>query len=202
MSTSTYIDMVGKIFWAKVYEPDMAFGSSNYKIDFQPDNDADWEKFNKSGIQKKVNEDERGRYFQLVRPAYKLIKGAVVNFTSPIIYDKEGKVIVDWISKETGKRIYSYDLKDKENVERRGTPVTIGNGSTVRVTVNVFDTIKGKGHRLDAIKILDLIEFKRDPNVLPALSTMYTPLDIPKDDLSKDEIPFGKKDDKKSELPW
>ena len=35
----------------------------------------------------------------------------------------------------------------------------VGNGSTVEVDVVVYDTMKGKGHRLEAVKVLDLVEY-------------------------------------------
>lgn len=37
----------------------------------------------------------------------------------------------------------------------------VGNGSTVEVDVVVYDTIKGKGHRLEAVKVLNLVEYVR-----------------------------------------
>lgn len=167
--------MTGKAYWCKIYEPDVAFGASNYKMDFAPD-EASMKKFKDSGIQKTIKEDERGKYFQLVRPDFKLMKGAVVTFTGPIVEDKEGKVIVDYVNKETEKRVYSYDAKDKDKVIRRGTPISIGNGSTVEVRVAVYDTFKGKGHRLEAIKVLDLIEFIRDDK-LPEMSDLVKQAD-------------------------
>lgn len=197
------IKLTGTIYWAKVYEPDSAFGAENYKFDFYPETEEDWKKFNDSGIQKKVKENEHGKFFQLVRPSFKLIKGTVVNFTGPVITDKDNKVIVDYVSKSTGNRVYSYDAKKKDDVQRRGSPILIGNGSKVEITVAVYDTFKGKGHRFETIKILDLIEYKREGGGVPELSPLVTNKELNKDlpvDLSKDEIPFGKSN--KDEAPW
>ncbi|HRP36197.1 MAG TPA: hypothetical protein PLS50_00120 [Candidatus Dojkabacteria bacterium] len=192
-----YVKMKGKIYWAKVYEPDTAFGASNYKCDFAPENDEEWKKFKDSGIQKTIKEDpERGKYFQLARPDFKLINQAIVKFTGPVIEDKDGKTIVDYINTETGKRIFSYDSKDKDKVSRRGSPIIIGNGSTVEVRVAVYDTFKGKGHRLEGIKVLDLIEFKKEDRPLPELSDLVKKVNKEVEDIEVDEKGDAKK------LPW
>lgn len=201
------IKLKGTIAWAKVYEPDTAFGAENYKIAFYPEGDVDWKKFKDSGIQKSVQEDDgeksgvTGKYFQLARPSFKMIKGAIVNFTGPVIEDKDGKTIVDYVNLE-GRRVYSYDNKDKANITRRGSPILIGNGSKAEVTVCVYDTFKGKGHRLEAIRVLDLVEYKRDMTP-PELSPLVQQGSEVQIDLAKDEIPFGDKENKKDKkVPW
>jgi hypothetical protein len=203
------IKLKGKIAWAKVYEPDTAFGQENYKIQFYPESEVDWKKFHDSGIQKKTNEDDgeksgvSGKYFQLVRQSFKMIKGAIVNFTGPVIEDKDGKTIVDYVNSE-GRRVYSYDNKDKANITRRGSPILLGNGTTVEITVAVYDTFKGKGHRLEAIRVLDLVEYTRDMTP-PELSPLVTNSEVQVQTLSEkldDEIPFGKKDKKDKNVPW
>lgn len=163
--------LVGKAFWAKVYNPDTFMGKTQYKLAFYPDEDQ-WAKFEASGIQKKVHEDENGKFFELARDASKLIKGNLVHFTGPIVEDQDGGVIVDFISKKTGKRVYSYDSKDKDDIERRGAPILIGNGSKVQVDIAVYDTMKGKGHRLEKIRILDLIEYEGGTQELPEISDL------------------------------
>lgn len=189
------LKMNGKAYWCKVYEPDTAFGASNYKLDFVPD-EASLILFKASGIQKTIKEDERGKFFQLARPDFKLIKGDVINFTGPVIEDKDGKVIVDYINKETGRRVYSYSAKDKANVIRRGTPILIGNGSGVEVKVAVYDTLKGKGHRLETIRVTDLIEYKRDGEYkLPEMSDLVSQVNAEAEVTDK-----GKELDKK--VPW
>jgi hypothetical protein len=196
------VKLKGTIAWAKVYEPDTAFGAENYKIAFYPDSEVDWKKFNDSGIQKKVTEDDgeksgvSGKYFQLVRPSFKMIKGAIVNFTGPVIEDKDGKVIVDYVNQE-GRRVYSYDNKDKAGITRRGSPILLGNGSKVEITVAVYDTFKGKGHRLETIRVLDLIEYTRSntPPELSPLVTQGSEVEVESQVETKDD-----KNDK--ELPW
>jgi hypothetical protein len=194
--------MTGKAYWCKVYEPDTAFGASNYKLDFVPDEES-MAKFKASGIQKAVKEDEKGKYFQLVRPDFKLIKGAVINFTGPVIEDKEGKVIVDYINKDTGRRVYSYDAKDKNSIVRRGTPILIGNGSTVEVKVAVYDTFKGKGHRLETVRVLDLIEYKRDGEYkLPEMSDLVAQVNAEADKAEGKNKGTWQKNELDDEIPF
>lgn len=188
-----YVKMTGKVYWAKVYEPDVAFGASNFKIDFFPETEEDWEKFKKSGIQKGVKENENGKYFQLVTPSYKMIKGDIVNFTGPIVTDADGGVIVDYVNSETNARVRSYTNSEKSKVTRRGNPISIGNGTKVEVTVVVFDTFKGKGHRLQEIKILELVEYRKGdktPEELPPLSKQFQ-------DVAQEEI-----NTKSIKAPW
>lgn len=191
------IRMKGTISWAKVYEPDTAFGAEKFKIDFYPETEADWKVFKDSGIQKKVKENEQGKFFQLDRPAFKLIQGKIVNFTGPIIEDKDGKVIVDYVNSE-GKRIYSYEGKEKPT--RRGSPILIGNGSKVEVTVSVYDTFKGKGQRLDKVKVLDLIEFKREAQPAPELSPLVTNKELKQEEDNSDLDVFV--ETSKGKAPW
>ncbi len=146
------IKMTGNIYWAKVYQPDTAFGATMFKVDFFPENEAEWKKFKDSGIQKTIKENETGKFFSLTRNEMKMIKGEVINFTGPVIEDEDGSVIVDYINRDTQKRIYSYSPKEKDLVVRRGSPILLGNGTKAEVTVAVYDTFKGKGQRLEKIR--------------------------------------------------
>lgn len=167
------VKLRGKVKWAhKLYEPDVAFGASKFKVSFYPENDEEFKKLKASGIQKKINEDADGKFIELVRDSFKTIKGEIVNFPGPTIVDAEGGVIVDYVNTETGRRAWSYSNAEKDKIHRRGKPLEIGNGSTVEVTVSVYDTSKGKGHRLEEVKVLDLIEYIR-PAELPPLSTQF-----------------------------
>lgn len=187
MTTQT-LKMRGKVYWAKVYAPDVAFGSSNYKIDFYPNDDEEMQKFKDAGIQKTVKENENGKYFQLVRPDFKLLKGEIITFTSPVIEDKDGKTVVDHVNTDTGNRVYSFNAKEKDKVIRRGNPILLGNGSEVEVRVAVYDTAKGKGHRLEAIKILDLIEYQTDQKA-PEMSKMFDQSEKVEDKKTNKETP-------------
>lgn len=196
-----YIEIEGKVQYPQLYEPDNAFGASNYKLNIFPKDDAEWAKIKKAGIQKKIqenNDPERGpvgKYIQFTRAAFKVIKGEMVNFSGPVVLNHEGKVIVDYINSETEKRVYSFPAKDKSKVYRRGKPVLIGNGSDVKIRVAVYDTQKGKGQRLESVTVLNLVEFVRQEKELPpVLEDVRTPLEpIDTSSGSKildDEIPF------------
>jgi hypothetical protein len=87
----------------------------------------------KSGIQVGIKTDEDGEYVVFRRPHAKLIKGDVANLGPPKVEDKD----------------------------RNPFTQTIGNGSIVEVDVSVYDTIKGKGHTLNAVKVIDHVEYVR-----------------------------------------
>lgn len=149
MATNFY-KFTGKAKWAKVYEPEEFRGAVNWKIDLYLDDKGLRERA-AAGIQSKVYEDEEGSYVTFKRPKTKVIKGVLNEFSGPKIIDADGKVLV------------SYKKNDEGNAwERVGTPVLIGNGSTVEVEVAVYDTQMGKGQRLETVKIIDLIEYKPD----------------------------------------
>jgi hypothetical protein len=57
------------------------------------------------------------------------------------------------------------EVLDKDN-----QPFTklIGNGSTVTCKVIIYDTIKGKGHRLEAVRVDDWVEYVPEGSQSPA----------------------------------
>lgn len=197
-----YIEFDGKVSWAKVYEPDNAFGASNWKLNFFPKDEDEWKKVKASGLQKKEKENNNpelgptGKYVEFTRPAFKMIKGKMVYFTGPIVTNEDGKVIVDYINKDTNKRVFSYSLEEKGKVVRRGSPVIIGNGSDVRIRVAFYDTMKGKGQRLEAVQVTSLIEYKSEDRPLPeVLEDVRKPISsvdvsIPQSSTLDDDIPF------------
>ena len=170
MATEFY-KFTGKCKWAKVYEPEEFRGATNWKIDlYQDKKNLDLRK--KAGIQSKIYEDEEGQYVNFRRPKTKLIKGSLNEFHGPEILDKDGNKIVSYTKSEDGK-----------SWVRVGTPVLIGNGSEVEVTVAVYDAgAMGKGQRLESVKIIDLIEYKSENNsnsiiVSEAPKSVKTPWD-------------------------
>jgi hypothetical protein len=137
MATETdYLSGVG--YWCKVHKPDAKYG--NYVIDFYPDKAS--EKLMKDvGIQVTAKESEHGRYYRLRREAEGVVKGEAVAYGPP-------KVVIG-----TGK-------KNENGVEiTEDTKKLIGNGSEITVKVSVYDTRKGKGHRMEAIRVDKLVEF-------------------------------------------
>lgn len=190
-NTTQYFDFEGKIQYPQVYEPDNAFGASNWKLNLFPKDEAELEKIQATGIQKKVQENNDpnrgpiGKYIQFTRPAFKVIKGEMVNFSGPIVM-MDDSVVVDYVDTETDKRVFSFKAENKGKVVRRGKPILIGNGSDVRVRVGVYDTQKGKGQRLESVTILNLIEYVRQerelPPVLEDVRTPMAPVDMPQQD--------------------
>lgn len=47
--------------------------------------------------------------------------------------------------------------------------VSVGNGSTVEIAVDVYDTQMGKGTRLAGVKVLDLVEYESEGEGQPRL---------------------------------
>lgn len=102
----------------------------NYQIDVFLDGPS-MDLFKKSGLQLRVKDYEGERFVGFRRVPKKLIKGEMVDFGKPKVTDAVGREIDD----------------------------LIGNGSVVAVTVSVFDTVKGKGHRLDVVEVRKLVPF-------------------------------------------
>lgn len=155
---SKWISVKGIARWAKVYTPDAFMGAENYKIDFAPIDALEQKKLDDSGIQltAKKNDEDGLDYIRLRRPVKKVFSDEVTFFAPPEI---SGKVTVQY-QDENGDRLRQYKKGDKIN--RVGDPVEIGNGSTVIANICVYDTVKGKGHRLEGLTVLDLVEYKRD----------------------------------------
>lgn len=130
-----YYNLYGTTKWAKLHEPDQKF--ERYCVDAYLDDDS-WKLFDRSGMQMEKREDnEGGVYIKLARPVSQIFKNKdtkkpeVVEFGPVVVKDKSGQVITD----------------------------LVGNGSEVVFNVCVFDTVKGKGHRLEEVRVLNLVEF-------------------------------------------
>ncbi len=85
------------------------------------------------------------------------------------------------------KHVLKFTKTDGEEIDNGGAPKvfmpdgtdwvysengTIGNGSTLKVGLSVFDTSKGRGVRLEWVKVLDLVVF------------------VPAEEDANDEVPF------------
>ena len=88
--------------------------------------------FTESGLQLTPRSDDDGEFVTFRRPNYKQIKKDLVHFGAPSVIDD------------------------------KGAPVTtlLGNGSEVVVKVVVYDSKKGKGHRLKAVQVTKLIPYE------------------------------------------
>lgn len=101
----------------------------NYYAEIYMD-EAEATKVKASGLQLKFKEDENGHYVKFRRPETKEIKNELVKFEAP-------------------------------KVTLNGEPYEgiVGNGSLINLNVVVYDTRKGKGHRLNSVEVLELVEY-------------------------------------------
>lgn len=90
--------------------------------------------FRDSGIRLTIKEDDDGRYVTFRRPFSKKIGDELVKFEAPAVKTKEGEPFTNYL----------------------------GNGSDVIIKVLSFDTRKGKGHRLEAVQVLEVVEYVKD----------------------------------------
>lgn len=187
-----YANLKGTIKWAKLYEPDSYAGAENWTLNFYPYDGAEWEKFQKTGLQLKVKDDPdgtSGKFFKLRRPTKKLIRDDLVVFSPPEI---TGKVNVSYQDAD-GNKIRQYNKGDKVSVQRVGDPVDLGNGTLVVVNISYYDTAKGKGHRLENVTVLDLVEYKSAEPKAPVHE------DAPKEEPKTDK---KSKEDLNDDIPW
>lgn len=96
---------------------------------------ANVEEFKATGVQLKPRQDDDGTFFVLRRQPVKLIKGKLAELGAPVVLD-------------SGNNAFNQP---------------IGNGSTVTVEIAVYDTQKGKGHRLEKVRVDELVVYEK-PN--------------------------------------
>lgn len=142
MSTTT-LYLTGKIEWAQhLFEPDDYLGVKKYKVDFYP-TEQSLEDLVKSGSRKKIGDGTLGKRVRLDRPFAK-----------------------DW-----GKGKGLEELGPPEILTSEGKPwpkdTIIGNGSEVTVKVVVYDTRMGKGTRLEAVRIDELVPYESSDSPSP-----------------------------------
>lgn len=166
---TNYLTLRGTVKWTKVYEYDEYAGAKNWKVSFYPANQAEWDKYNKAQLQLVKKTDIDGEYITFRRPVQKLIKDDLVIFSPPEI---TGEITVKYVD-ENGEKVRQYNKGDKIKVLRvdeDGNEIegdirvnsdnghlVIGNGSEVLLNFSYYTTVKGSGHRLESLKILDLV---------------------------------------------
>jgi dCTP deaminase len=137
MATKVYY-FSGKIEWAKRQKDDRY---NNWTINLYPD-EASEKSIEESGCASnpKLNKATKEMFYTFRRPESKLIKGETVTFGPP-------KFLI---------------LKDGQTVEFDGI---IGNGSTGKVKVSVYDipATGGKGTRYEAVLVEDLVPYNPPP---------------------------------------
>ena len=158
-----YGKVKGMVNWAKVYEPDVAFGDEKWKIDFYPLDDTQWGMFDKLGltVRRRENTDLDREFVKLSRPVRKQINGVMVEFTSPRIVNKDNSPVREY-RKPNGELLKSYPQDAKPEMSMVGESVLIGNGSEIELTLISYDTPVGKGHRIEELKILDLVIYNSE----------------------------------------
>lgn len=120
----------GKVKWAKVRKPDEKY--NKFSINLYP-NDDTIAAIKKAGVstRPKVDLDTKEVFYTFRRDVEKKIKDQMVQFGPPKVINADGT--------------------DFEGL--------IGNGSTCTIKVGVYDTAMGKGSRLEAVRIDELVEY-------------------------------------------
>lgn len=102
----------------------------NYSINLYPDKGS-LNAIQESGIQLAPKTDEDGIFYKFRRDHQKIIKKELVEFGPPTILNPDETLFEG----------------------------LIGNGSEVTLNVSVFDTQKGKGHRLNKVRVDKLVTY-------------------------------------------
>jgi hypothetical protein len=124
----------GTAYWARLASPDEAFGTKSYKITVDLDKPS-IKAFKESGLQLEPKEGDGGFRVTFRRDTKKLNPdGEVTEYGPPSVFHADG-------------------------VTKLEDDVLVGNESKVAVKVEVFDTAKGKGHRLHAVRVDELKKY-------------------------------------------
>lgn len=102
----------------------------NWQIQVYLD-DESMKVYDDSGMTMQKKRDDDGVFVTFRRPEAKVIKDELVKFDPPAVVDGNGNKLDQ----------------------------LVGNGSDVTVKVIVYDTMKGKGHRLEAVKVNKLVPY-------------------------------------------
>jgi hypothetical protein len=124
-------------FWGTTYYAQV-FGKGDekykrWKCPLVLDN-ASQNLFDKSGLQLQANKTADGKtFYNFARPFAKMIKDEMVKFEAPEVINDLGEPFAE----------------------------ALGNGSEVKIQVAVYDTFKGKGHRLEKIKVVKHVPYNK-----------------------------------------
>lgn len=134
-----YYNVEGECSYAFVQEPTTKYNSDEREYAITVKMDPEYiEIFKNSGSQKKLRD---GDTIKLQRDLKKTFNG---------------------VEKELGPLPLYFGPEGKETSD-----ALVGNGSRVRVNFVVYDTPKGKGTRLEGVRVLDLVEFVPEQKELP-----------------------------------
>ena len=134
MPTQHYV-FTGEAVWSKVYEGqvDPKYGHWSIGVVLDPESQINYAK---SGITAKYRDHEGKKFILFRRDKQKLINNKIEEFKPVPVTQWDGSSDIPF---------------DK----------SIGNGSKVAIRVAVYDTRKGPGHRLEAVRVLEWKEYKK-----------------------------------------
>lgn len=190
-----YQNLKVKLKWAKVYEPDAFMGAENWKVSAYPVDEKEWDKFKATGLELGIKTDADGEYITLRRPTKKLIKDELVVFAPPEI---TGVVNVTY-ENELGERVRQYNKGDKVKLVTNGEQEIIPNGSLAIVNFSYYDTIKGKGHRLESLRILELAEYIEAQKTEDQAKEETV---VKKDEPKVKDVKTSVKEELNDDIPW
>lgn len=135
--TAENLQLTGKIMWANnLFAPDKAFDEDGiYHVDFYPDDESKAKLLDAgTRLKLKQSKDTGEEYWVLRRNE----KHVIPQFGGkPMVVHPDGET--EWTTDDP----------------------LIGNGTKATVIVQVYDSKMGKGTRLEAVRIDDLVEFVR-----------------------------------------
>jgi hypothetical protein len=141
----------GKGAWLHhLFELDEFRGQKNWSATIYLDPKST-ELFKELGLQQRVRENDEGKFVVFKRPEMKKWKvrdGESQAFDPPRVTDVDGNL---W-----------------------PTDRLIGNGSAITVKLDVYNTVNGKGARLDGVRVDEWVEYKRPEDVNAAQATSST----------------------------
>lgn len=139
MPTQTYY-FSGKALFPHLSSPDTKFDKAGiWHVGLILDDESK-AAYAASGIQvtpKPVKRDDPNSplYVRFSRKTQQIMKNELVKFAAPEVVDANNQPL----------------------------SALVGNDSKLTVKVSVFDTMRGKGHRLDKVRVDELIEYKPEP---------------------------------------
>ncbi len=142
MATETFY-FTGEAIFPRLLKPDTTYNANGvYSIGVTLDAVSQAE-YDKSGIRLKSKVWKDSKPFYTFKRADKgLMRDSLVTFGPPKVIDKDQKPLTKFV----------------------------GNGSKVTIKVLVFDTKNGKGHRLDTVRVDELIEYVPQPKDQAAIA--------------------------------
>ena len=198
---SKWLNLKGRVKWCKPYEPEEYKGDTRWTVTLYP-LDSEWDKFNKSGLQLEVKEDDDGKFIRLRRTAKKLFPKdeEITKFSPPTI---SGAVNVAYVDEKTNAPIRSFKKSDGVVMKTIGEQVNIGNDSLCLVNICTYDTQQGKGHRWEGLTVLELEEYNPTVQAPIVAQEPVPPVkeEVKKAAKKKEDTPTIK-EDMSDEIPW